>query len=350
MSLDVPKVTVVTPVYNGEKHLRDAIESILNQTFRDFEFIIIDGGSTDVTPAILAHYQQNDERLRVYIQKNEGVTDSRNRGCHLARGKYIAMMDADDVSLPQRLARQVEYLDAHPDIGVLGTWTQWIDENSKPLANWQSPTAPGVIGWHLILWDCLAQSSVMMRRDIVQQVGFYDAEALHSEDYDLWARASLVTLVANLPETLVRYRLWQSSRYSQHSQTAEQYADRVSHAMVTKLLGSEVSLETVTNLRHSIRRLPLASIQQVESSASLVKRLYRAYLHANALSSMEAREVAQAAGIRLLALALEAGKSSLWKSFVIAVQGLRISPNLLVSKHVITEGMGRGVKVVMRRG
>src|SRR4030042_1971241 len=100
-------------VYNGEKYLKEAVESILNQTFRDFEFIIINDGSTDGTGAILASYQQKDARIRIYNQENQGLIASLNRGCQLARGEYIARMDADDISLPQRLQRQLDYMEAH---------------------------------------------------------------------------------------------------------------------------------------------------------------------------------------------------------------------------------------------
>jgi glycosyltransferase involved in cell wall biosynthesis len=104
--VDSPKVTVLMPVYNGEKYLEEAVESILGQTFRDFEFIIIDGGSTDGTPAILARYQQTNNRIRVYYQENQKLVASLNMGCQLARGEYIARMDADDLSLPERLAKR----------------------------------------------------------------------------------------------------------------------------------------------------------------------------------------------------------------------------------------------------
>ena len=108
------------PVYNGEKHLAQAIDSVLGQTFGDFELIIVDDGSTDGTAQMLAGYGQRDQRVRIYHQENQGVTVSRNAGCCVARGEYIAVLDADDVSLPQRLERQVRWLDAHSGIGVLG--------------------------------------------------------------------------------------------------------------------------------------------------------------------------------------------------------------------------------------
>jgi len=348
--MNSPKVTVLMPVYNGERYLGQAIESILSQTFRDFEFIIIDGGSKDSTPAILAHYQQMDDRIRVYYQENQRLVDSLNMGCQLARGKYIARMDADDISLPQRLVRQVDFMEARPEIGILGTWAQSIDESGKKVENWHPPASPGLVGWCLILSNCLIHGSVMMRRNVVEEMGFYKPAASQApEDYDLWARASLVTQVANIPEILVRYRVWQASTSAGHLKAMEEYADKVSQAMVTKLLNSEVTLDVATSLRRVARGLPLDNIKQVETSASLVHQLYRAYLKANALSSKEAGAVAQDAGIKLLFLAVLAVRFSLPKAAAIFAQALRLHPQLVLSRQLITKGINKGMRMLTKR-
>ena len=349
MSLDVPKVTVTMPVYNGERYLGQAIESILNQTFRDFEFIIIDDGSTDGTAGILAHYQQIDSRIHVYLQENQGVTASRNRGCHLALGKYIAVMDADDISLPERLAREVNYLDEHPEVGVLGTCTEQIDESGKRTQNRRMPTTPSLVGWCLIFGNCLEHSSVMMRRDVVEQLGFYRTELRLAEDYDLWSRASLVTRVANIPEILVRYRVWEGGTTSRRLLEMEQYAARVSHSMIIRLLGpavssgEEVTMQPVSNL------LPLGDSKQIDKMATLVKRLYRAYLDTHSLNRAETREVARDAGIRLLALAASPGEIALVKRLRIVAQAITLSPYLLWSKQVIAKGAERSFRMLFRR-
>ena len=347
--MDSPKVTVLMPVYNGEKYLEEAVESILSQTFRDFEFIIIDGGSTDGTPAILARYQQTDDRIRVYYQENQKLVASLNMGCQLARAEYIARMDADDVSLPKRLAREVNYLETHPEIGVLGTWMELINENSVPQNKVRVPTSPWLIGWSLIFANCMVHSSVMMRRDIVEQLGFYRPEALQAEDYDLWARASPITKLANIPEVLLRYRSWQGGASSRHSQMVEQYTVMVMHSMIVRLLGSDVSLETVSSLRRVVIGLPLANHQQIDQVTALVKQLHRAYLNTTSLNRAETREVAQDAGMRLLILAASTSKISLVKRFRILVQALRLSPRLFWSKQIIVGGTRKVVKIMLRR-
>ncbi len=337
----LPVVSVLMPVYNGERYLKEAIESILNQTFRDFEFIIIDGGSTDGSPAMLASYQQKNDRIHVYYQENQRLAASLNMGCQLARGKYIARMDADDVSLPERLAKQVNYLEANPDIGVVGTWVQVIAENGKPSSIWRLPTAPFMIRWSLSFGNIIVHSSVMMRRDVIAQLGFYRMEALQAEDYDLWARASLATRVANMPEVLIRYRLWEGGATSRRPKENEQYAARVSHSMIARLLGSDVTFETAANLRRVLFYLPLDSSQQIDQIDSLIHQLYRAYLRTNSLNSKETRAVARDAGGRLYALAALASKISPGKGFRILIQALGFNPRLILTlpSQLIKKGM-----------
>lgn len=349
MNSDSPKVTVLMPVYNGEKYLEKAIESILNQTFRDFEFIIVDDGSTDSTSSIIACYQQKDARIRIYNQENRGLVASLNVGCQLSRGKYIARMDADDVSLPERLAKQVAYLDAHPEVGVLGGWMEVIDESGGPQNKVRVPTTPSLIKWSLLFGCPVVHPSVMMRRDIIEPLGFYRPEALHAEDYDLWARACFTTQIANIPEILVRHRVWQGGSTTRHSEAIEQYTVRVMHSLIVRLLGSDVSLETVSRLHRGVIGLPLANLQQIDQVATLVKQLHRAYLNTTSLNRAETREVAQDAGMRLLALAASASKISVVKRFRILAQALRLSPRLFWSKQVITKGLKKGFRMLLGR-
>src|SRR5215831_3902695 len=154
--------------YNSERYIREAINSILCQTFRDFELIVIDDGSSDESPAILESLIARDPRLVVHRQRNSGLIASLNRACDIARGVYIARMDADDVSLSRRFARQVAYLDRHPDIGVVGTWMQDIDDRGHPGPVWPLPTSPATIPWFLMFGDCMAHPSVVMRRELIQ--------------------------------------------------------------------------------------------------------------------------------------------------------------------------------------
>jgi glycosyltransferase involved in cell wall biosynthesis len=228
---DVPPISVVMPVYNSAGVVGEAVESILRQTLRDFEFIIVDDGSSDATPQILSEYARRDSRIKLYTQENCGLIATLNRYCRIAPGKYIARMDADDISLPTRLEKQFRFLERHPEIGVLGTWIQDVDETRAPIIEWPVPADPVVVRWFLFFGNCIAHPSVMMRRDLLDRLGYYRPEAIHVEDYDLWIRAAEITMLANLPEVLVQYRISAASVSSRNELLQKERASALSSAL-----------------------------------------------------------------------------------------------------------------------
>lgn len=203
---DKPLVSVVMSVYNGEKYLREAIDSILNQTFTDFEFIIINDGSTDGTLKIIKSYK--DPRIVLISRKNKGLVTSLNEGIEKARGKYIARMDADDVSLPERFEKQVEYLILHEEYAVVGSRIQEIDDSGAPhyrivLSN-ELPN--NSLELSLFFCNSLAHGTVLIRTDMMRTVGGYSLQHWPAEDYELWGRISKVGRLAVLDEVLYLYR------------------------------------------------------------------------------------------------------------------------------------------------
>lgn len=208
---EVPKVSVVMSVFSGERYLKDAVESILSQTFHDFEFIIINDGSTDSTPQILQGYAQADKRIRIVNQANMGLTKSLNRGISLARGKWIARQDADDISMSSRLEKQLEFLASHPEVGVLGTAVKVISSKGKIIRIVRSELEDGDIQFYLLRDNPLAHGSVMFSMDIFERIGGYDEAIRYGQDYDLWWRMSRYTRLANLPEPLYYLRKHDSS-------------------------------------------------------------------------------------------------------------------------------------------
>ena len=146
---NTPQITVLMPVYNGEKYLRQAVDSILNQTFKDFEFLIINDGSTDKTLAILQEYKNKRVKI-INNKKNIGLTKSLNKGLKLAKGKYIARMDADDISLSNRLRKQIDFLDKHNKIGVLGTQMKIINNSNKIVGEYKTPLCHSLIVWNFL--------------------------------------------------------------------------------------------------------------------------------------------------------------------------------------------------------
>ncbi len=225
MQQPVPSISVAMSVYNGERFLAAAIESVLEQTFTDFEFLILDDGSRDATRAIALHYAASDSRIRVIARENRGLVASLNELLAAARAPLIARMDADDVSLPERFARQVAFMTTYPAIGVLGCWTHDIDENDAPYPL-NAIDHPVDHRGFLFAIDAglplLCHPAVMFRRDLVRSVGGYHPAFSHSEDLDLWLRLATITQVANLPERLLRYRHYNqqvSSRHATEQQT-----------------------------------------------------------------------------------------------------------------------------------
>ena len=203
-----PTVSVVMPVFNGERFLREAVESILNQSFGDLEFVIVDDGSTDSTPSILESYCRQDQRVKVHRQGNQGIVASLNQGCLIARGDYVARMDADDVSAPQRLGRQVAFLDANPRVGLVGCGKyDNIDVAGAVLYTTYLPQDNETIQNTLVQRWCFLHPSIMFRRALLDEAGSYRKEFEGAEDHDFILRLLEHCEAHNLPERLIRYRL-----------------------------------------------------------------------------------------------------------------------------------------------
>jgi hypothetical protein len=202
-----PLVSVVMSVFNGEAFLREAVESILSQSFRDFEFITIDDGSTDGTGSILDWYAARDSRVRIYHQPKRGLAYSLNRGCALARGKYIARMDADDVSVRHRLLWQVQLMEAHPELGAAGGWVELIDIQGRVFELARHPVDHRSIVSDLYLPSCpVVHPTAVMRKSVLLATGGYREPFLDAEDYDLWLRFAERSQLANLDRVVLKYR------------------------------------------------------------------------------------------------------------------------------------------------
>lgn len=199
-----PKITVLLPVYNCELYVQTAVESILNQTFTDFEFLIIDDASTDATVSIIKKI--DDSRIQL-IQKpvNSGYTNSLNSGLKLAKGEYIARMDGDDISYPERFAQQLAYLEAHPEVVVCGT-NYKIVGNDKQI---RLPENGESIKIGLLWGNCVCHPSVMIRKKLLDDYSIqYDATKEPAEDYDMWVRLLSLGKLYNLKEVLLEYRVY----------------------------------------------------------------------------------------------------------------------------------------------
>jgi glycosyltransferase involved in cell wall biosynthesis len=209
----MPQVTVILPVYNAEKYLKEAIDSILNQTYTDFELLLINDGSTDSSEKIILSY--NDPRI-IYIKNegNKGLIFSLNKGIDLAKGDYIARMDADDISMPERLEKQLNYLEENKNVEVVASTVKYIDDAGKIAGNWkldnQTTDVKTIRKW-MPRENCIAHPSVMGKKELLSRFK-YNPNQLNIEDYDLWMRLlNTGAIIAKIPEPLLYYRVHSSS-------------------------------------------------------------------------------------------------------------------------------------------
>ncbi len=205
--MEVPRVTVILPVYNGERFLAQSLASVLQQEFDDFECIAINDGSRDGSAAMLNQYARRDDRIAILTHaKNQGIVAALNAGLARARGEYIARIDADDIAAPARLTRQVERLNRDPRLALIGSWAEVIDAEGRTVRRVRLPTRDETIRACMLLGNQFIHSTVMFRRRIIDAVGPYRNRFPHAEDYDLWLRILERFPAANIPAYLTRWR------------------------------------------------------------------------------------------------------------------------------------------------
>lgn len=228
-----PAVTVFMPVYNGEKYLKESMDSILNQTFRDFEFLIINDGSTDNTVQIIQSY--TDPRIRLLEnEKNMGLVPTRNRGIKESAGKFIAILDSDDIAHPKRLEKQMAFLESHPDFGMVGSWVKIIDEKGRPTGTlWKNRLAPEKIPSLLLFHNYFAQSAITLRKSALPEEWYRQLSP--SEDYDLWVRIANRSKVWNLPEILLDYRVHGDNIVKRQKETQQKAINEIILSQLKRL-------------------------------------------------------------------------------------------------------------------
>jgi len=208
---DQPIATVLMSVYNGEKHLKESIKSILNQSFNEFTFLIINDGSTDRTAEILESFQKTDSRIFV-IQNvsKKGLAASLNIGIRASKSKYIIRMDADDVAIHTRMESQINYMEGLPEIGVCGSWVRPIGYGKK--RTWKYRTDDDGIKSNMVFGSPLCHPSVIIRRQVLEENGIFYNESLQAtQDYWLWAELEPYTKFKNINKVLLKYRVYNNS-------------------------------------------------------------------------------------------------------------------------------------------
>ncbi|MBT5808372.1 glycosyltransferase family 2 protein [Candidatus Uhrbacteria bacterium] len=208
-----PKISIVTTVYNGDAFLNDTLESLFQQDETDFEIIVVDDGSTDKTAEILAEWAQSHPRLRVFSSDHVGRVDALNEALGYARGKYVAISDADDLYRSDRLRIQSAFLDAHTDVGMVGSFAKTINETGEETGVIiTAPTTHDEIVNIMIRYNPFVHSSVMYRHDVLDEVGEYSNRFIPGFEWEMYTKVIQRSKVANLPEQLVSYRRYSSSQ------------------------------------------------------------------------------------------------------------------------------------------
>lgn len=281
-----PKITVLMSVYNSEKYLKEAIESILNQTFADFEFLIMDDHSNDDSVRIINNY--HDERIKFI--RNEvrlGLASSLNKGIRLARGVYIARMDADDISLSTRLERQNDFFDNHKDIGVIGAQAELIDANGKTLGKTQKFTTHALIKWTNLFSSSMLHPTIFARKELLEK-NLYNENFSNSQDYELWSRLLKKTRFENIDECLLRLRIHGRSTSQTLSIPQKEKALSISFHNIKEHI--TLSPDDERALRH-IRLVTAVSLRDLCVAGNIYRRLFEAYQNQEQLSTKDKRKI-----------------------------------------------------------
>ena len=203
-----PKLSVVMSCYNAQGTVQKAIDSIVNQSFTEFEFIIIDDASSDNTLEILSQYQKQDKRITILTnESNQGLSYSLNRGIQQARTPIIARMDADDISYSSRLQFQYDFMQDHPEVDILGTAVRYVDKSQKPVKTVSLPSEDRDIKKRVFRKTLVFHPTVMIRKEVYEQHGYYDPDLRWAEDADLWYRLYDKVIFHNLPDVLLDYTI-----------------------------------------------------------------------------------------------------------------------------------------------
>lgn len=234
--IETPKISVVMSVYNGEVFLHESLNSILEQNFKDFEFVIINDGSNDSSLKILLEYQQNDNRILIIDQNNIGLTKSLNRGIKLSRCKYIARQDADDKSLPDRFEKQYEFLENNPDCFLIGCRHNIIDKTGSLLGKPEMPVpiSDSEIRKVISKYNPFIHSFVIFRNDATKIDYFYNSEYIYAQDIELWARIQKYYKMHNLPEVLGLSRQWSGMISEQNMKLQRRYGIKRKISQIAK--------------------------------------------------------------------------------------------------------------------
>lgn len=335
-----PLVSVIMPVYNSERYLKEAIESILNQTFQDFEFLIFDDGSTDNSKEIIKEYVDKDDRIVPFFSEvNCGYVVHLNKGIELAKGEFIARMDSDDISLPTRFEKQISRLKEVGNIGIIGSSTITIDKYGKKNRTDYRESDPDLLRWYTFFFNPFSHPTVMIRKGVFEEVGFYDEDKLPSEDRDLWTRVALTQFTfCNLKDPLLLYREHGDSISNRKKVDQNTISSEVLRSHLQKVVGEPVTLEVIPlfkNFHLTDVKIPFSAHRH---AIRVLKKLEKNFLKTYSLSPEIKTRINQMAAERELHLYIKLQKHKFLKSCYFLLTFIINRPkytfNLLLKKYV----------------
>jgi len=320
------------PVYNGERFVGEAIDSVLRQTLPDLELVIVDDGSTDRTAEIIAARAKADSRIVIHrLPSNQGLVGARNACAELARGEFIAVLDADDVSLPDRLERQVAFLRSHSEIGVLGASVQFVDDAGRLGRLKTFPSGPGLVAWSMVFFNSIAHSTVMMRRSAREAVGRYAPEMKHgAEDYDLLVRATRIIRLENMPDVLVRYRTWPGNMTKRFWERLEANSTVIVGRLAESRAAQPVSPEEVGALRGLARDDYPRSPEAIRRLGSLIHAMNAAFIKQPWLDARDRAAIRRDAAVKFWLLSALAARPAPSLAITLAATATHTSPTSLL--------------------
>jgi len=303
------KVSVLMAVHDGEKYLRQAVDSILAQTFSDFEFIIVDDGSSDNTIPMLEKYAAEDRRIVLVRNKiNLGLARSLNFGLDLAKGEYIARMDADDVSLPERFAVQVLFLDTHPKVGALATAANLIDAQGMVGPLVQFPEQHVRLQWIMCFFENpIIHPSVMLRRKVIGDKGGYDESFITSQDFDLWSRMAQSTELANIQDVYLHLRKHEEN--ISHTRYHQQQADalRISASLISSILNFRIQPARINGYCDFLWNRTRMPLSEIPFAARIIYRLAKQFPGKSQMDHLDGLWIVENAINRIDAFKQESG-------------------------------------------
>jgi glycosyltransferase involved in cell wall biosynthesis len=331
------RISVILPVYNGEKFIALSINSILNQTFKDFEFIIINDGSTDDTCNIIQSYR--DSRVSIIDnEKSQGIATSLNLGLRCASGEIIIRQDADDISLPTRFEKQVAYLGSHPEVGVLGTCVRMIDEDGNFIREEKKYTDHTMIEWGSLFGCQMIHPSIAMRKGMVLEVGGY--RAYETEDYDLWARLFEKTRFANLPESLLLYRRHLLSKTIHAPEIHKEHTYLILNYLRKIYLGRELNPDEMEGIEKARSGILQNSADDVVHISNIIVELTLAYINRKNLSSNDIYKIKRYSAELLFFLSYCNYKAYLHESHYALSKAISFDTRLLCRRSALRIAFG----------